>query len=163
MKTKKRHQVRADNKKEYLRELLTKDPSLGTDELNQLLIQKFPSGNPKRPGGLKPGEISSIRFNEFGLRIGPGGYIYNKDNERQRELEARAKQRHHQQKQQQTSTTTGPVPQAVRGNGNPLKNIAEQIKELLESEPNYEALTFDAKRGEKVHVNIKRMEMVGVF
>jgi hypothetical protein len=81
------NQVRANEKVEYLKELLREDPAAPPNELIAKIQERFPGKHEDRPGGMAKTLITKVRWDEHGIRIGPGGRIFDKKGKRVEELE----------------------------------------------------------------------------
>jgi hypothetical protein len=68
-------EVRAEEKKQFVRELLRKDPSAPFEEINADVMAKFPGSSKDRPGGMARAIIAKLRVEETGLQYGPGGRL----------------------------------------------------------------------------------------
>ncbi len=75
---KKKNQVLAEKKTEFIKTLLRENPYANPDEIMAKVVGAFPSGNPKKPGGVSKVLIAQVRWNDFGLRLGPGGRVFDK-------------------------------------------------------------------------------------
>jgi hypothetical protein len=66
-------QVRAQQKIDYLKELLGENPYMSPDALNAKIAAKYPGKHPNKPGGVSKPVIAKFRAEEHGIKIGPGG------------------------------------------------------------------------------------------
>ncbi len=78
MPKKKKNQVRAEQKVDLIKSLLKQNPYANPDEIMAKVVEAFPSGNPKKPGGVSKVLIAKVRWEDFGLRLGPGGRIFDR-------------------------------------------------------------------------------------
>ncbi len=74
----KKNQERAEKKVELIRELLRGNPYANPDDIMAKVIEAFPSGNPSKPGGVSKVLIAKVRWDDLGLRLGPGGRIFDR-------------------------------------------------------------------------------------
>ncbi len=78
MAKKRKNQARTEAKTEFIRKQLRENPRAHPNEIMAKVVEAFPSGNEAKPGGVSKVLISDIRWKEFGLRLGPGGRIFDR-------------------------------------------------------------------------------------
>lgn len=68
----------SEQKVDFIKELLKRNPFESPPSINRKVAEKFPSSHPNRVGGVAVSLISKIRLEEEGIRFGPRGIALDK-------------------------------------------------------------------------------------